>query len=68
MSEKKEHRLIPVTKWNEYHIWPPIGGLRHLVANAKAKKFERVVLKVGGRVLIDEDAFFEWTKSEEACK
>ena len=31
MEQKKERRLIPVTKWNDYHPWPPIGGLRHLI-------------------------------------
>lgn len=68
MSEKKISRLIPVTLWNEYHVWPTIGGLRHLVANARKKKFNHVVVKASGRVLIDEDAFFEWAKSQEACK
>ena len=61
----KQSRLIPITKWNDYHVWPTIGGLRHLVANAKKKKFETVVVKIGGRVLIDEDAFFLWAKGKE---
>lgn len=62
MSHTKPQRLIPLTKWNDYHIWPTIGGLRHLVANAQKKKFEQVVIKASGRVLIDEDAFFKWAK------
>ncbi len=53
-------RLIPLTKWNDSHLWPPIGGLRHLVAQAKKKNFEKVFIKVSGRILIDELAFFEW--------
>jgi len=53
-------RLIPLTHWSEYHQWPPIGGLRHLVFNAKQNGFDRVIRKVGKRVLIDEQAFFEW--------
>ena len=24
-------RLIPVKDWAKYHLWPPIGGLRHLI-------------------------------------
>jgi len=65
MSNENKPRLIPVTKWNEYHVWPTIGGLRHLVANSKKKKFEHVVVKASGRVLIDEDAFFQWAKDKE---
>jgi hypothetical protein len=57
-SESK--KLIPLTKWNQYHPWPSIGGLRHLVTNAKQKKFDKVIVRAGGRVLIDEIAFFEW--------
>jgi hypothetical protein len=53
-------RLIPVTAWSEYHAWPPVGGLRHLIFNASANGFDTVVRRLGGRVLIDEAAFFEW--------
>jgi len=66
MLEKKISRLIPLTKWNDYHVWPTEGGLRHLVANAKNKKFKHVFVKASGRVLIDEDLFFEWAKSQGA--
>jgi len=62
-NSTKHSRLIPLTKWNEYHEWPPIGGLRHLVFHAKANGFAKVIRKVGRRVLIDEDAFFEWVQA-----
>jgi hypothetical protein len=54
--------------WNEFHLWPSIGGLRHLVSHAKKKKFDHVVIRAGGRVLIDEAAFFEWTKSNQQSR
>lgn len=53
-------RLIPVTDWNKYHQWPPLGGLRWLIFNEKSNSFDKVVRRVGRRVLIDEAAFFEW--------
>ena len=31
MTTEQQTRLIPVTKWSEYHAWPPVGGLRHLI-------------------------------------
>lgn len=43
------HKLIPVTKWNNHHDWPPIGGLRNLIfksrenANDFATAFKRVL-------------------------
>ena len=56
-------RLIPASKWNEYHPWPPNGGLRHLIFHEKKNGFDKVVRRCGRRVLIDEVAFFEWVGS-----
>lgn len=53
-------RLIPVPRWPEFHEWPPIGGLRHLIFNAKRNGFGKVVKRCGRRVLVDEQAFFDW--------
>lgn len=57
-------RYIPVTIWNQYHDWPPVGGLRYLIFNAKSNGFNHVVKRVGRKVLIDEQAFFEWVASK----
>ncbi|HRS96309.1 MAG TPA: hypothetical protein P5179_13655 [Candidatus Latescibacteria bacterium] len=57
-------RLIPLTKWNEYHPWPPPGGLRWLVFHEKKNGFQAVIKRVGGRVLIDEQAFFDWVDEQ----
>ena len=48
MEQKKERRLIPVTKWNEYHPWPPIGGLRHLIFYEKTNGFAHCVVRLDG--------------------
>jgi hypothetical protein len=52
-------RLIPVTKWNDYHPWPGQGGLRHLIFHAERNGFAKAFKRVGRRVLIDEEAFFK---------
>jgi len=59
-KQNERRRLIPVTKWNKYHAWPPIGGLRYLIFNSKANGFEQCLRRVGRTVLIDERGFFEW--------
>lgn len=51
-------RLIPVPKWNEFHAWPPQGGLRHLIFNEKTNGFANAFKRVGRRVLVDEREFF----------
>ena len=70
MSDSNPRRFIPVTDWPKYHPWPPLGGLRHLIFYAEKNGFESVVKRCGRRVLIDEQAFFEWvdSKSHSALK
>ncbi len=53
-------KLIPVTKWNEHHPWPPIGGLRYLIFHSETNGFCHCIRRVGRKVLIDETRFFEW--------
>jgi hypothetical protein len=59
-------RLIPATKWNDFHTWPPIGGLRHLIFYEKTNGFSQCVVRVGRRVLIDENKFFSWAQGNAA--
>lgn len=58
--EDSIRKLIPCTEWCKHHSWPPIGGLRHLIFHSKTNGFEKVVKRVGRRVLIDEQKFFEY--------
>ena len=60
--------LIPVTEWSKHHAWPPIGGLRHLIFHEKKNGFHKCVYRVGKRVLIDEEAFFEWVAEQGDAK
>lgn len=60
--------LIPPAIWNQYHPWPPIGGLRHLIFHAQSNGFNKVVRRVGRSVLIDEEAFFTWVDQQGGTK
>ncbi len=59
-------RLIPVPKWNDHHEYPALGGLRGLIFNRETNGFDKVVKKVGRRVLIDEQAFFTWVEEQQS--
>ena len=61
-------QLIPVSQWNERHPWPPKGGLRHLIFFAETNGFNKVIRRIGRRVLIDEEAFFEWANDQTGSK
>lgn len=64
MTADAERRLIPVTQWNQYHAFPPQGGLRWLIFHEKTNGFGACIRRIGRRVLIDEAAFFEWVDSQ----
>ena len=59
-------RYIPVPDWQKHHTWPPNGGLRSLIFNRHKNGFDKVVKKVGRRVLIDEAAFFSWIAQQQS--
>lgn len=57
---ENKNRLIPVTKWNQYHQWPRVNGLQQLIFHADAINFKNVIVHVRCHILIDEVAFFDW--------
>jgi hypothetical protein len=67
---KKMPRLIPVTKWKDYHPWPTLGALRNYIFLGESNGFRNVIVRVGGTILIDEEKFFQWVekKNEESKK
>jgi hypothetical protein len=62
MSDTK---LIPLQNWPEHQPWPPVGGLRHLIAHAPENGLEQAgaIIRVGRRVLVDEARFIEWARA-----
>jgi len=60
-----QKKYVPLTSWPNHHPWPPLGGLRHLVFNAKSNGFDAVIRRVGRRILIDEQAFFNWLDGQQ---
>jgi len=52
MTQNTGNRLIPVTKWNEYHDYPTTGSLRWMIFNEHQNGFAKAVRRVGRRVLI----------------
>ncbi len=60
-EKASKNRLIPLSHWNEYHDWPSINALRGYDAFMRHRSgFDKVMSKVGRRLVIDEEKFFEW--------
>lgn len=63
----KIRSLIPVPRWNEKHAYPSERQLRWLIFTGK-DGFDSCVVRVGKRVLIDEELFFEWVERQSASQ
>ena len=55
-------RLIPLTKWNDYHDYPTVSSLRHLVFFEEQNGFSQALRRIGKRIYIDELEFFKWVQ------
>lgn len=60
--------ILTVKQFSEKHSAFPIGGLRHLIFHEHENGFHKCVKRVGRRVLIDEQAFFEWVTEQSGNK
>lgn len=65
-AKARQSRFIPLIKWP--HDWPTLGALRHLAKNRHKNGLKEIFLKVGKRVVIDEQAFFEWIKAQSKSR
>jgi hypothetical protein len=64
-EDLKQTRFIPVSKWNEFHEWPPVGGMRHLIFFRNENGFAKVLKRPNRTWLIDEKAFFKWVSEKK---
>lgn len=58
--------LLTVSQFSKRHSAFSEGGLRHLIFNADKFKFNSVIVRIGRRVLLDEQRFFEWARKDQA--
>lgn len=57
-------RYLTCTQWCKEYNWPPAGGLRHLIFNAKYNGFSKVVRRVGRRILLNEEEFLKFIEEK----
>ena len=62
-------RYIPVSQFHNYHPWPTPRAIRnriHAAQRGKDSEFLHCIKWVGGRVLVDEQAFLKWVETQSA--
>ena len=61
-----QRRLRTVQQFCQEHVAFTIGGLRWLLFHRETNGLHQAVVKIGRRVLIDEDKFFEWVMQQNS--
>jgi len=62
-SEKASEKIIPLVRWDDIHKWPSEAAMRNIVFNKNHNGADSFIIKLGSRIYIDQDKFFEWAKS-----
>lgn len=60
----RKERLIPLTRWNDYHDFPTVSALRHFVFFEEQNGFHKVIKRILKRIYICEKSFFEWVEEQ----
>lgn len=55
-------KLIPVSKWNEFHPYPTVGAIRQLIFFKDKNGIGKALRRIGGRIYIVESEFFNWVE------
>lgn len=61
-----EEKLVPVTEWAKNYSYPPLGTLRYLIFHAKTNGFDKCIRRIGRRVLISPEAYFQWVEEQNS--
>jgi hypothetical protein len=62
--QTESRNLVPVTKWNSKYEYPSIGQLRWMIFNGPLTGFDDCVVRIGRRVFIDEDRYWNWVNNK----
>lgn len=52
--------LLSVSQFCGKHEWAKPGGIRHLLFNREKNGFNRCVVRLGRKILLNEGAVFAW--------
>lgn len=63
-EHKKMPQLILLVDFPKKYKFITLGKLRQLVFCKEINGFDKVVVKIGRRILLDEDLFFVWLREQ----
>jgi hypothetical protein len=65
--QASQRSLLNVNQFTERHPAFTVGALRWMIFNAQSNDFQKsgALIRLGKRVLIDEEKFFQWVDGQQ---
>jgi len=68
MKNASTSRLLTVKKAVEAGLWDTEVGLRWQIYHAKKTGLDSAIIRIGSKILIDEEAFWRWVDTHREGK
>ncbi len=67
IPQTPQHSLLTVNQFTEKHPAFTVGALRWMIFNAKDNDLQQsgAIIRLGKRILISEEKFFNWIESKQ---
>lgn len=59
-AQTQQTRYIPIKDWAKYYDYPSPKSWRQIIFRNRFNIVEKVIKRFGGRILIDESAYFKF--------
>jgi hypothetical protein len=60
--------LSTIKQFVKRHDWCREGGLRYQIFHSKENGFDQCIVRIGSKILINEEAFFRWLDEKNGGK
>jgi len=67
-GSRQAKRLLTVNQFSESHPFMTNGGLRFIIFNANSNGFKKAIKRLGRKVLIDEEIFFQCLNEQNEAR
>lgn len=63
-NQNERERFYTIKEFCKKHSWPTEHSIRWMMFNAEQNGFDKVVRRVGRRILIKEEEFYKWLEGK----
>lgn len=58
-------RMIPLSRWEEFHSYPSMGAMRNIIFHEKTNGADQWIRRIGRKIFVNEQEFFKWVNGQK---